>query len=132
MYAQLNEMNLIGGEDPIGQPDDHGNRAEVACSQVICGRSRGAERDRAGELGVHARVAPKLFQSRLEEKRNRRGSAQQQKSIRVSPEYQNCQGGQSDGGIKENEGINEPPLTVVLRAQRRQSESGFHWSAQAE
>ena len=92
MNSQLNKMNLVGGEEPIGQPDDHGHRAEMPRGQVISSRGSGAQRDGARQLGVHARFPAELFQDRLKKKSYRRGRAQQQESISVRPENEDCQG----------------------------------------
>ena len=75
MNSKLNEMNLVGGEEPVGQPDDYGRRAEMTRRQVISSRRSGTQRDGARQLGVHARFPAQLFQDGLKKKSYRRGRA---------------------------------------------------------
>jgi hypothetical protein len=75
MNPQLNEMNLVGGEEPISQPDDYGRRSEMTRRQIISSRSSGAQCDGARQLGVHASFPAEFFQDGLKKKSCRRGRA---------------------------------------------------------
>ncbi len=82
--SQLHKVNLIAGEQPIGQPERNGDAVQPSGGDVVsagCGRGQA---DGADHLRRHPSLAAQLFHPRLHGEGESRDRADQQQAAVVA------------------------------------------------